>query len=350
MYAAITLRLVRMDSSTLFRQLWPDYRPTPLIELPTLAKKTGTARVLLKCEAERPLGSFKVLGGMTAAIRALARHTNVPIPALLSRATSIDTSLVCATDGNHGLAVAAAAARCGIQAFIYLPAAANPARARRIEAQGAQITHVSGTYDDAVLAAREAAEKGDRLLIADTSDQADEIVNDVMCGYELLATELRSQLTDQAYGTPSHVFVQAGVGGLAAAIARGLMDHLEQPSKLFVVEPAAAPCIAEGLKHGRAVRVPGALLTSAEMLSCGVASTPALKILESYNVECILVDERELAEAPRTLTEHKGPETTSSGATGLAGFLRVAASSSLREKHCVTANSTVLFIVTEGVV
>jgi diaminopropionate ammonia-lyase len=337
-----------MDTLSLFDELWPQHRPTSLLTLPALASLTQVQQVLVKCEGQRPLGSFKVLGGMTAAIRAIARHAEVSTSTLLSRQTPIDTRLICATDGNHGLAVAAAAARCGTEALVYLPSSASAVRAHRIAAQGAQLMQIDGTYDDAVIAAREAAQRGEGLLIADTSERDDdEIVGDVMAGYELLTMELRSQLRQGDHKAPSHVFVQAGVGGLAAAVAKGFVEYIDG-IKLIIVEPAVAACVAEALKQARPVRIAGSLETTAEMLSCGIASASALAILRRHRVECLSISEHELVLAPETLIRHGGPRTTTSGATGVAGLLAVAASRESRERFELTRESRVLLIVTES--
>jgi len=137
-------------------EIWDDYRPTGLIELPGLAHQANVARVHVKMECERPLGNFKVLGGMVAGLRALARAAGVvTLRELWSTGISRESlpRLICASDGNHGLAVAAAANRAGSRASIYLPAGVSRFRADRIEALGGEIIQVSGTYDDAVLKA-----------------------------------------------------------------------------------------------------------------------------------------------------------------------------------------------------
>ncbi|MGH8078144.1 MAG: pyridoxal-phosphate dependent enzyme, partial [Lysobacter sp.] len=149
-------------------QIWEDYRPTALMELPALARLTNVGRVFVKAEGERPLGNFKVLGGMVAGLRALARTAGVASLQDLSSTRGLREPLprlICASDGNHGLAVAAAARRSGATASIYLPVGVGRARAERIEAFGADVVWVSGTYDDAVQAAAAAAGRGEGLLI-----------------------------------------------------------------------------------------------------------------------------------------------------------------------------------------
>ena len=318
-------------------KLWDDYGPTRLRELPALAHRTHVGRVFVKDESERPLGNFKVLGGMVAGLRALARA-----------GAERTSRLICASDGNHGLSVAAAARRAGARAAVYLPEHVSHSRAARIEALGGEIVWISGTYDDAVTAAAQAAARGVGVLIPDTSpDPDDPVVHDVMAGYALLTRELLTQFRDEAADRPSHVFVQAGVGGLAAAVADGLAHVLREPKRILIVEPQAAACVARALQAGRPVRIDGDLHTAAEMLSCGLASAAALEILKRYEVHSLTVDENELLAAVDVLREVQGPATTPSGAAGLAGLLH-AARPHLREAHRLGPDSSVLLIATEG--
>ncbi|MBS0418830.1 MAG: pyridoxal-phosphate dependent enzyme [Proteobacteria bacterium] len=317
--------------------LWEDYHPSSVVEFADLARHMRVAHVSAKLENERPLGNFKALGGMVAGLRALAR--------LAAAGNDGVPRLICASDGNHGLSVAAAAARAGGKARIYLPACASPIRAERIEAIGGEVLSVNGTYDDAVNAAAAAAARGEGLLIPDTSpDPNDAVVKDVMAGYALITKELRVQLQT----CPTHVFVQAGVGGLAAAVAEGLHDFLSGPRRIVIVEPASAACVSRALAAGQPVSISGTLETSAEMLSCGLASASAIEILKRHNVDSIVVSETQLEAAVETLRASGGPQTTPSGAAGLAGLLHVASSPRLREQHQLTAESSVLFLVTEG--
>lgn len=331
-------------------ELWDDYRPTPLIALPALARHVGVAQVLVKCEGERPLGNFKALGGMYAGLRALARAIGATSLRELETRKSETRAyrLLCASDGNHGLAVAAAAARADAGASVYLPVDVNASRARRIARLGAEVVRVYGTYDDAVDAAQAAAARGDGLLIADTSEDPDDpVVRDVMAGYGLLVEELRDQLHEHGDGRIGHAFIQAGVGGLAAAIAQGLHDRLAQPTGLVVVEPKAAACVAHALSQGAPSRIAGDLRTDAEMLSCGVASAPALRVLQGHGAVAIAVDEDALTNAVACLHEHGGPRTSSSGAAGLAGLLQATANEQVRGALGLSTSSRILLIVTE---
>jgi diaminopropionate ammonia-lyase len=323
---------------------------TPLRSIPELARRAGVRQLLVKQENERPFGNFKILGGMYAGLRMLADVVGVGIGELadpLSPRSGLPR-LICASDGNHGLSVAAAARLACAPATIFLHHGVDQARANKIREQGAAIAWIEGTYDDAVDAALAAAGRGDGILVPDTSDDPDcGAVRHVMQGYSILTDELRTQLDLQAVW-PTHSFIQAGVGGLAAAIASGLRDGSGYAPDLVIVEPDAAPCVGYALATGRLSRFPGDLVTSAEMLSCGLASAPALATLLSHGAHAMTVTESELNEAVRVFADLGGAETTASGAAGLAGLLRVAADAELRNAYALTEDSIILLIMTEA--
>lgn len=332
-------------------KLWEDYRPTPLVELPRLARAARVGRVFAKLENERPLGNFKSLGGMVAGLRALARAAGVSTPAALRSRRILPRlpQLLCASDGNHGLAVAAAARWARTTATIYLPASVGRLRVERIEALGGRVVPVHGSYDDAVRQAADATADGQGILIADTTAEAgDAVVADVMAGYAVITRELGEQFRETARVRPSHAFVQAGVGGLAAAVAQGLSGLMREPGMLVVVEPESAACVARALEAGHAVSLPGDLDTAAEMLSCGTASVPAVAILQRHLVQPLLVDEDQLRRATSALRQAGGPETTASGAAGLAGLLRAGADAELRARFRLDSSSEALIVISEG--
>ncbi len=333
--------------------LWSDYRPTPLLDLPALARLAGVGRVLVKWEGARPLGNFKSLGGMFAGLRALARLSGTTtMDALQAYCSSAEITprLITASDGNHGLAVAAAARRAGAKASIYLPTGVNPARADRIEAVGGEIVWVRGTYDEAVEAAAAAAARGEGWLVPDTSPNLDDVaVADVMAGYALIAREILAQLREMHHA-PSHLFVQAGVGTLAAAMAEGLHGRMREPGRIVAVEPEAAACVARALVAGRPERLPGDLHTEAEMLACGLASASAIEILLRHETHAVAVDDHRLRSATSALRDFGGLDSTPSGTAGLAGLLQVAADPALRAMHRLGADSEVLLIVSEAAV
>jgi diaminopropionate ammonia-lyase len=335
--------------AALFR-LWPSYTPTPLLDLPGLAARCGVARVVVKDEGRRPFGNFKTLGGMYAGLCALARAAGLPgLAALVAgRPHAGLPALLCASAGNHGLAVAAGAEIAGAAARIYLHDGVPDARVRPIAERGAEIVRIAGTYDDAVAAAERAAAAGEGLLVSDTSRRPDDpVVADVMAGYGLMAGEIVDRLRADGEPRPTHLFVQAGVGGLAASLAGCLRAHLAEPQRIVVVEPGRAACVAAGLRAGRVERLAGDLDTTAGMLACGEASAPALRILLRHEAAALAVDEAGLREAAGVLAG-QGLATTESGAAGLAGLLAAPPGSEEAARLGLDADSRVLLLATES--
>jgi diaminopropionate ammonia-lyase len=330
-------------------RLSPAYGPTPLLDLPRLAVRLGVRQILAKYEGPRMLGSFKSLGGTYAGLRALARAAGMEVATLIAHRPGNLPALLCASDGNHGLAVATAAKFVGGAARIFLHSGVPAIRARRIATQGAEIVWVQGNYDDAVDAAAEAARAGDGILVADTTNDPDDpVVGDVMAGYGVMAAEIRQQVAATAHQLPTHLFVQAGVGGLAAAMAKELADWMAQPAVTVVVEPAGVACVAAALAADGPVRLTGNLETSAEMLSCGEASAPALAVLRRHGARAVTVTETGLTKAPRVLRAEGGPTTTPSGAAGLAGVIAALADDAIAARLTLSPDSRILILITEA--
>jgi diaminopropionate ammonia-lyase len=332
-------------------RLQEHYRPTPLLDLTDLADSCGVGRVLVKDESRRPLGNFKSLGGVFAGLRALARAGGfATVEALLDSSPRNLPALITASDGNHGLSVATAARLAGAPARIFLPASVPQRRSDRIAAVGAEVVRIDGTYDEVVDAAAAAAAAGGGLLVPDTSeDVSDPVLDDVMTGYGLMAREIADQCRDLGLH-PTHLFVQAGVGGLAAAMAKALAELMDHPPLTVVVEPAAADCVRRALAASTPELVPGELDTAAEMLACGLASAHAVALLREHGAKSVVVGEDRLKEAVAALAVAGGPASTESGACGLAGLLEAAASKQLRDEIALSSDAAVLLILSEGAI
>jgi diaminopropionate ammonia-lyase len=332
-------------------KLCPAHRVTPLLSLDQIASQLNISGLLAKDEGKRALGSFKSLGGSYAGLAALARAAGVDVQALFDLPATQKANLprlICASDGNHGLAVAAAARLIGSSATIYLHTMVSRTRVDRIKAQGADVVIVEGNYDDAVTAAQRAAAGGYGLLVADTGDTVDDpVVADVMAGYGVMGDEIVTQLVAQHLPNPTHIFVQAGVGGLAAAVAQSLCGLLAAPAKLIIVEPDKAACVAPALLQKKAIQITGDLETSADMLSCGLASTPALEILLSHSAVALEVSETAIMEAANLLNQQPDISTTASGATGLAGLMKALSDPSLRQQFELGGASRPIIFITE---
>ena len=343
---------------------WPGYAPTPLRTLGKLAASLGLHEILYKDEGPRfALGSFKALGGGYAAARELQRRLRSAfgIDAALSdihsgkyAAELKSCTLCCATDGNHGLSVAHAARRFGCHCIVFMHQNASARKAEAIARQGAEVRRTPGTYDDSVRMARDAAGGRGYILIADTSESDfEQVPAEIIQGYSVMILEVLAQIGPSRM--PTHVLVQGGVGGLAAAVAGSFAEALgrERPI-LVVVEPRAAACLMASARVGVPTRIGGELTTVMEMLSCGEASPVAWSILQHRADAFIAIDDEA---ACRTVELLKDCDATGesvpidagpSGAAGLAGLVDITTQSALRASLQLGPDARVLTFGTEA--
>ena len=342
---------------------WPNYEPTPLIALPGLAAGGGLKQIWYKDEGPRfGLGSFKALGGAYAVRRLLGREVarraevpNVTTAELISGRfrSQIEEITVCtATDGNHGRSVAWGAQTFGCRCVIYIHATVSEGRKRAMENFGATVVRVSGNYDDSVHQAAADAEAQGWFVVSDTSyDGYMEIPRDVMHGYMLMADEVMTQLPPDE--VPSHVFVQGGVGGLAAAVfaAFWLRFAAERP-RFIVVEPEQAACLYESARAGRPVAVTGALDTVMAGLAAGEVSQLAWTILSAGTEAFMTVPDQAALALMRLLADgvEGDPPIVAgeSAVAGLAAALQARNEATLSEALRLDGNSRVLVFGTEG--
>lgn len=342
---------------------WPGYRPTPLASLNGLACEMGLANVWYKNEAERfGLKSFKALGGAYAVAELIMRRAaeqswggSVSSPLLFAgryRQVAAEITVTSATDGNHGRSVAWGAQLFGCRAVIYIHATVSEGRKRAIEAYGAEVRRVDGNYDDSVRQCAADAAEHDWTVISDTSYPGYmEIPADVMQGYGVMAAEAIAQLPPD--DEPSHVFIQGGVGGLAAAVAAHLCWRWKKKRPmLIVVEPENAACLLASAKAGEPTTIKGDLDTVMAGLSCGEPSLLAWEVLEETADAFMTVPDHAAEAAMRLLAEGRGSDRPlvagESGVAGLAGAIAASQDESLRTKLALDQRSRILVFGTEG--
>jgi diaminopropionate ammonia-lyase len=312
---------VRPDCrATRFHRSMPGYAPSPVADAPATAEQLGLARLIVKLETERfGLPSFKVLGASWAICRALSLRAGVPPAAtfddlrgLIPRLDGL--TLVTATDGNHGRAVAHVARLLGLDARILIPAGTAAARIEAIAAEGATIDIVAGSYDDAVGRSATLA-SDDHLVISDTSWPGyEEVPGWVADGYVTIFAELAEQLPA---GPAPLVAIQIGVGALASAAVRALAA----PGRVIVgVEPADAACALQAVRQGGVVLVPGPHRSIMAGLNCGRASRVALADMATGIAAFCAIDDRSAEDAVRLLLRD-GLVCGETGAAGVAGLL-----------------------------
>lgn len=326
------------EARAVIRQ-WPGYQATPLYALRGLANHLRLGAIFCKDEGQRlGLGSFKALGGAYAV-------------ANLARQQGTNITVTCATEGNHGRSVAWGAQQAGVDCVIFLHEGVSQAREQAITAYGAQIRRVSGNYDDAVrVCAEVAAEEGWHIVSDTTWEGYETIPRQVMSGYSLIAKEV----FDQVDPAPTHVFVQAGVGGIAAALMASLQRHWPAASMRFVVvEPRHAACImASALAGGELTSVSGPFDTISAGLACGEPSPAVLDLLMAGSQMFLALDDVWLKQAMRQYARPIDKDAAivagASGAAGLAGLLAVLSETELAAALALGADSRVLLINTEN--
>lgn len=290
----------------------PAHVPTPLRVMPELARALGVACLSLKDERMRMgLGSFKALG----AAHAIAREAAAVAADDLRQALQ-GRVYVTASAGNHGLSVAAGARLFGARAVIYLAETVPAGFAERLRAKGADVVRAGADYEASMQAAAEAAQENGWTLLSDSSWPGyTELPMRVMEGYLQLAAESAVQIDTP----PSHILLQAGVGGLAAAVAGHARLVWGDVPQIIVVEPQAAPALMAGIGAGKVVETSGPASCMGR-LDCKTASMIALNGLARDADLFVTITETEAARGVDLLAAH-GLATTPSGAAGVAALL-----------------------------
>ena len=334
---------------------------TPLYDLPDAAARCQVGRLCLKDESVRsPLGSFKALGAPIALVRQILRlHPDFEPAAILTGRYAEALrgyTVISATDGNHGRGLAAAAQDAGCRCVIVLHAHVSPEREQAIAAYGADIVRIAGNYDESVQEAARLAAAHGWQVIADTSyDGYEDIPRDVMQGYGAIAEEIVEQTSAQRgrAGAFTHVFLQGGVGGMAAGLASYFWEyHGAQRPCVISVEPAQADCLLQSAIQGRPAKATGTVDSVMAGLACGETSPLAWRFLQPCVDVFMTIEDEQAIEAMRTLAQGSERDTPivvgESGVAGLAALEWLRSDPQRSEQVGLTAESRVLIISTEG--
>ncbi len=337
---------------------WPGYQPTPLRHLDGLAKALKVGRIFYKDEASRfGLGAFKAVGGAYAVLRHLQAKLggNVTVADLIAgkhRERTRDITVCTATDGNHGKSVAWGAKLFGCRAVIYIHQGVSQGLEPAIAAFGAEMRRIPDNYDASVRAcAADAAKNGWQVISDTTWEGYQDIPRHVMHGYGVMMGEALDQLPRREELT--HVFVQAGVGGLPAAAAGFLWLELDAlRPKFIVVEPEKADCHFKSAKAGKPTAVTGKLDTLMAGLACGEVSPLAWSLLDKASFAFMNVPDEAAIFAMKSLAAGIGGDAPivggEAGVGGLAGLIAAAGDAAARDALLLDGNSKILIIGSEG--
>lgn len=354
----------RAEEACAFHKSFPEYAPTPLVELQELARTLGVAGISVKDESYRfGLNAFKVLGGSYCIGRCLADRLGVDLRELpYDRLTGREVrealgplTFVTATDGNHGRGIAWTANRLGHGSVVYMPKGSARERLENIRALGADASITELNYDDTVRYASMQAEKNGWVLVQDTSwDGYEKIPTWIMQGYTTMAYEAVRQLKER----PTHIFLQAGVGAMAGALTGFFADYYgaDLPT-ITVVEPNKANCVyrtAEAM-DGTLHKVDGPMDTIMAGLSCGEPCGVGWRQLRAHAKAFVSIPDFVAAKGMRILASPVGGDrAVVSGESGAAtlGFVAEVLQNeglhALRDQLGLGPDARILCISTEG--
>ena len=319
-------------------ELCPKASRTPLISSIPLADKVAVKNIWFKDERKRMgLGSFKALG----ASYVIAEHAS---QAVGNNASTDEWKnalngkyYVTASAGNHGLSLAAGARLFGANAVIYLSENVPSSFADKIKSYGAKVVVVGKSYEESMKGAQQAAKDNDWMLLSDVTWDGYDAGLKVMEGYLVAAAEAYEDCPEQ----PTHIFLQAGVGGFPAAMAAQARRHFGNDPKIIIVEPTEAPVLLESIQAGKGVEVKGGVSIMGR-LDCKVPSTRALSSLAKTCTHFMTITDQDAENCMKEL-ENEGLETSPSGGAGYAGLIDL----KNYNESSLTKDSNVIIFLTE---
>lgn len=334
-----------------FHKSLPNYSVTPLIELPTIAAELGVGRVFVKDESARMnLAAFKILGAAWAVAQALTEGGN---PSDIDEVKSaIDSenrpTLVAATDGNHGRAVAHMAKRLGLECAIVIPDGVSEQAINNIALEGAEITIIDGNYDEAVELAKEITSTLDNAIhIQDMSWPGyEQIPNWIIEGYTTLCVETDEQLREIGSGPADLVAAPVGVGAFLHSV---LAHYRSQPKRnpvVLSVEAIGAACVLKSLQNGELTSVETVPTIMAGM-NCGTPSSDSWLTHKSGVDAAVALTDDETRADLKLLADH-GVDAGPCGAATLSGVRKALSTQERRDQLGITKDSVIVLFSTEG--
>ena len=276
-------------------QALPAYKETPLVSLGKGANAGHIADLYYKDESRRfNLGSFKSLGGAYAVLK------------LANRPGTKTLTICSATAGNHGRSVSFGAKMAGIKCVIFIGESVSEGRAKAMRVLGAEVIGVKGNYEDSLHAATTAARENGWQLVSDTAFPGyEKIPLDIMQGYGVMGEEISRQLPEN-FGIEAkdltHVFLQAGCGGFAAALMASILNLTESNRPKFIlVEPKNVACVLQSIKAGEMKVIEGNYKTFMGGLAAGEVSLVAWPVLKNFCDFVISIPDDPIGPAMRAL-------------------------------------------------
>ena len=316
---------------------WESYEPTPLLLLNKLSKELNLNQIYYKDESKRfDLKSFKALGGAYAVEKVTKGNKEITVST--------------ATAGNHGRSVAWGAKRLGLKCKIFISEFVSEARGKAMESLGADVIKVKGNYENSLLECIKQSTENNWQIVQDVAWKDYMVVPTLtMAGYSVMMKEIVDQINNESI---THIFLQAGVGGMAGAMVAGVARYLKNIPKIIVVEPDSAACIMKSIKNGKIEKVQIVRESLMGGMSCGEPSLVPWKILKKSVNNCISLPDDDIGKAMKLFANASfGNDKIIAGENAAPGVISlIACCNDEKVKNSINldSNSNVLLIGCEG--
>ena len=316
---------------------WNNYAPTPLIKLNKLNDELKFKNIYYKDEDKRfELKSFKALGGAFAVYKIASKKKNITVST--------------ATAGNHGRSVAWGAQRLGLKCKIFISEFVSESRAEAMRNLDAEVIRVKGNYDNSLKECIEQSNKNNWEIVQDVSWEGyKEVPKLIMAGYTIMVKEIINEINKNSI---THVFLQAGVGGMAAAMIAGFAKLSENIPQFIIIEPENADCVFQSIKNNKPTTVDIKKETVMGGMSCGDVSSIAWEILKNSANYCLTIPDKAISTAIALLAEARlSNEKIIAGECAVPGVIALIGSFKNKEyldKLKLDAKSNVLLFGCEG--
>ena len=326
-----------IDEAYLTISKWDSYSPTPLLLLNKLSKELNLNKIYYKDESKRfGLKSFKALGGAYAVEKVTKGNKNITVST--------------ATAGNHGRSVAWGAKRLGLKCKIFISEYVSDARGKAMEALGADVVKVKGNYENSLIECIKQSLENNWQIVQDVAWKDYMLVPTLtMAGYSVMMKEIVDQINNEEI---THIFLQAGVGGMAGAMVAGAARYLENTPKMIIVEPDSAACVMESIKTGKIEKINIERESLMGGMSCGEPSLVPWEILKKSVNNCISLPDDDIGKAMKLFANASfGDDKIVAGENSAPGVISLIAScndENIKNKINLNSNSNVLLIGCEG--
>ena len=316
---------------------WESYEPTPLLLLTKLSKELNLNQIYYKDESKRfDLKSFKALGGAYAVEKVTKGNKEITVST--------------ATAGNHGRSVAWGAKRLGLKCKIFISEFVSEARGKAMESLGAEVVKVKGNYENSLIECIKQSTENDWQIVQDVAWKDYMVVPTLtMAGYSVMMKEIVDQINNESI---THVFLQAGVGGMAGAMVAGVARYLKNIPKIIVVEPDSAACVMKSIESGKIEKVQIVRESLMGGMSCGEPSLVPWKILKKSVNNCISLPDDDIGKAMKLFANASfGNDKIIAGENAAPGVISLIAccnDEKIKNSINLDSNSNVLLIGCEG--